>query len=82
MLKDFEQPTRSEESRKTADILRELANHLRYRETRASLTTLANELDLWATLIELQSPRVKEGASPKVDRAGTLGSAPFVLPPM
>lgn len=52
MLKDFAPPTRVEECRNTAEILRELAAQLRFYDTRHLLVGLAEELDSRASLFE------------------------------
>ncbi len=52
MMKDFVPPTRAEESKNTAEILRELAAQLRFDDTRHLLTDLADKLDWRASLLE------------------------------
>lgn len=55
MLKEFQPPTRAEECRNTAEILRELAGQLRFDDTRHLLTDLADNLDWRASLFGRQS---------------------------
>ena len=45
MLKELPPPTKAEEYRNTAEILRELAAQLRFSDTRAALIMLAEHLD-------------------------------------
>jgi hypothetical protein len=52
MIKDFVPPTRVEECRNTAEILRELAAQLRFAETRDLLVGLAEDLDWRASVFE------------------------------
>ena len=52
MIKDFVPPTRAEECRNTAEILRELAGQLRFADTRHLLVDLAEDLDWRANLFE------------------------------
>ena len=49
MLKDYVPPTRAEECRNTAEILRELAAQLQFYDTRELLISLADDLDCRAT---------------------------------
>lgn len=55
MLKDFLPPTRAEECRNTAEILRELAAQLRFGDTGDLLVNLADDLDWRAILLERQA---------------------------
>lgn len=62
MIKDFVPPTRVEECRNTAEILRELADQLRFADTRHLLVSLAADLDWRASLLERRPNLVVEQA--------------------
>ncbi len=57
MLKDYVPPTRAEECRNTAEILRELAAQLQFYDTRELLMSLADDLDCRTTQFEHQTSR-------------------------
>jgi hypothetical protein len=62
MIKEFPPPTRVEECRNTAEILRELAAQLRFDDTRHLLVGLAEDLDRRASLFE-HRPNLSCGAA-------------------
>jgi hypothetical protein len=53
--KDFLPPTEAEEYRNTAEILRDLAEQVRFGDTRNELVSLADNFDRMAGLSELKS---------------------------
>src|SRR5215469_7433099 len=57
MSKDFLPPTEAEEYRNTAEILRDLAEQVRFGNTRNELVSLADNLDRMAGLSERQVRR-------------------------
>lgn len=54
MIKDLPPPTEAEEYRGMAEILRDLAAQVRFRNTRDKLVDLANDLDRLAAHSERQ----------------------------
>ena len=73
MLKDYVPPTRAEECRNTAEILRELAAQLQFYDTRELLISLADDLDCRATQFERQGQIVRFERQAARSSAATSG---------